>query len=38
VTVKETGEDVAWLPAVSRATALSVCEPFVAVDVFQVME
>src|SRR6185295_7392146 len=28
VTVTVTGADVVWLPAASRATAVSVCDPF----------
>ena len=38
LTVKETGEDAAWLPAASRAAAVNVCEPFAAAVVSQSME
>ena len=38
LTVTVTDADVAWLPAASRATAVSVCEPLEAVVVFQETE
>ncbi len=36
-TVTETDEEVVWFPAASRATAVSVCIPFEAVVVSQVV-
>src|SRR5690348_15274730 len=38
LTVTETAADVTLLPAVSRATAVKVCEPFAAVVVSQLIE
>src|SRR5437867_2500974 len=35
LTVTETGADVVWLPAASRATAVRLCTPLLAVAVFQ---
>jgi len=38
LTVTVTAAEVVWFPAASRATAVSVCEPFEAVVVFQDVE
>src|SRR6266853_4567729 len=37
-TVTVTGAEVVWLPAASRATAVTVCEPLLAVVVFHEIE